>query len=237
MKTAMPFPGEFPRSAHAVKIAAGLNNGNSTIVYVDLKLAETYAVSASGCTALCQPDVDVVVTRHPFHDKWTVDDEILQTIYHMSDRNMPIEVFEDIIKQRVFMASAGYDMNVTGILPDTYFLIWKPTAYAHSFAQAWLTEVSLRSMREQINFDYALKLARPSARVHWVDWKLPATCLRARALSPRFMLFIAVCFLLGTLLFLAVCFLLRSCHNSARKVKETAEAEGYGSSDLLVSSS
>ena len=46
----------------------------------------------------------------------------------MSARNMPIEVFEDLIKQRMFMASAGYDMNVTGIMPDTYFLIWKPTA-------------------------------------------------------------------------------------------------------------
>lgn len=186
MKTAMPFPGDLPRSAHAVKIAAGLENGNSTIVYVDLKLAEKFSVSASGCAALCQPDVDVAVTRHPDHDNRTVDEEILQTIYWMSYRKMPIEVFEDLIKQRKFMASAGYDMNVTGILPDTYFLIWKPTAYAHSFALAWLTEVGLRSMREQTNFDYALKFARPSARVQWVDYKLPATCLR-RVKKSRWM--------------------------------------------------
>ena len=180
------FPSDLPRSAHVIKIAAGLReSGHATIVYVDFKELEFNRFDGIACANLINPGIDFAVTRHPSHDSRTVDGEIIATIYHMSSRNSPYNVFADLIHQREYMDSFGHVMNRTHIMPDTHFLMWRPTDGAHTFSKLWLREVINRSMREQVSFDFALEQARGSTSVHlqWLN-QIPPTCMLPPPLPP-----------------------------------------------------
>jgi hypothetical protein len=133
--------------------------------------------------------MDFAVTRHPYFARYarTVDEEIMATIYKMSRRVAPYNVFADLIHQREYMDSFAYVMNRTHIMPDTHFLVWRPTIGAHTFAELWLQEVITRSMREQVNFDFALEQARMSTSVHlqWLDPNPPRTCMHPPERLPH----------------------------------------------------
>ena len=112
------FGSDLPRSAHVVKIAAGLKeSGNATIVYVDFKELEFHPFDGIACANLINPGMDFAVTRHPLHATRTVDEEIMATIYKMSRRVAPYNVFADLIHQREYMDSFAYVMNRS---PDPY---------------------------------------------------------------------------------------------------------------------
>ena len=77
--------------------------------------------------------------------------------HHLGIRGSHFSDYAGLMHQYERMnETAGFRTDQTHVMPDTYFMMWRASAAARAFADAWLTEVSERSMREQTNFGYAL---------------------------------------------------------------------------------
>jgi hypothetical protein len=203
-----PFPGDAPRTAHFLKVAAPLIFPQAVVVLA----ADIKCVGGDGglpC-ALMRPREPkrelarrlgtrmhsgegnvsvhhVRVAKNRWYKARSVEGEFVHTWKHMRQRRMPASTFREINEQLSAYEREGFDMHPLYRLPDTFCIgtdVQSPLA--REFACRLAREVAVHSMREQLSFDHA----RPEGlAISWwamttINQHSSAACILPAAVPP-----------------------------------------------------
>ena len=167
---------DFQRSAHLIKIIPPLAWERPTI-YMDLKLTVGYCYTFDGLMERLSrrrniSAWDLLVTANT-HARKTLTEEFDGTRSHLRSRHSKPSVLTEIDEQEARITAAGHPMDRTGVVPDTYFVVWTMAnaSTANAFARVWFHEVFQFSMREQLSFDWSV--ARAGVKLKLLPFSLP----------------------------------------------------------------
>ena len=168
------FPGDDPRTAHSLKIIAPvLFPQAKTIVSGDIKCPHTKFYQKATSYA-DYPNKDGFFLKHPMqytNQSGEVEMEFERTIKRLKISKGQLR-FEEILKQkRRYRALGQFQrfVDVPGRLPDSMCIGFRSPASMLRFSCVWNCEVVEYSMREELSFDFARKVANKVDEILFVD--------------------------------------------------------------------